>query len=35
MLVAVEAVEGMDKNNILQLSAALQKTSDHPLAHAV
>lgn len=35
MLVAVEAVEGMDKNNILQLSAALQKASDHPLAHAV
>ncbi len=35
MLVAVEAVAGMDKNSVLQLAAALQKTSDHPLAHAV
>jgi Cu+-exporting ATPase len=34
-LVAVEAAAGVDAGAVLQLAAALQKTSDHPLAHAV
>ncbi|WP_094783089.1 heavy metal translocating P-type ATPase [Paraburkholderia ribeironis] len=34
-LVAIEAADGGDVNDVLQLAAALQKTSDHPLAHAV
>ena len=34
-LVAIEAVEDGDAGEVLQLAAALQKTSDHPLAHAV
>ncbi|MCW5664091.1 MAG: copper-translocating P-type ATPase [Piscinibacter sp.] len=34
-LVAVEAADGVDERLVLQLAAALQKTSDHPLAHAV
>lgn len=34
-LVAIEAAEGGDPDEVLQLAAALQKTSDHPLAHAV
>ena len=34
-LVALEAAEGLDEAAVLQLAAALQKTSDHPLAHAV
>jgi len=34
-LVAIEAAEGFDRDEVLKLSAALQKTSDHPLAHAV
>ena len=34
-LIAVEAAEGISKDQVLRLSAALQNTSDHPLAHAV
>ncbi len=34
-LVAVEPAEGHDRNAVLALAAALQRTSDHPLAHAV
>ncbi|GAB3628104.1 copper-translocating P-type ATPase [Pandoraea terrae] len=34
-LVAIEAADKGDPNEVLQLAAALQKTSDHPLAHAV
>ncbi len=34
-LVAIEAADGFDRDEVLQLSAALQKASDHPLAHAV
>lgn len=34
-LVAVEAAEGTRPHEVLQLAAALQKNSDHPLAHAV
>ncbi|MEM5388738.1 heavy metal translocating P-type ATPase [Paraburkholderia phymatum] len=34
-LVAIEAADAGDSKEVLQLAAALQKTSDHPLAHAV
>ncbi|QCP54351.1 copper-translocating P-type ATPase [Trinickia violacea] len=34
-LVAIEVADGGDRHDLLQLAAALQKTSDHPLAHAV
>ena len=34
-LVAVEAATTVDAGQVLQLAAALQRTSDHPLAHAV
>ncbi|WP_298835064.1 heavy metal translocating P-type ATPase [uncultured Piscinibacter sp.] len=34
-LVAVEAGAAVDASRVLQLAAALQQTSDHPLAHAV
>ncbi|MGU7775221.1 heavy metal translocating P-type ATPase [Burkholderia sp. MR1-5-21] len=34
-LAAIEAADASDPNEVLQLAAALQKTSDHPLAHAV
>ena len=34
-LVAIEAANGGNPNELLQLAAALQKTNDHPLAHAV
>jgi P-type Cu+ transporter len=34
-LVAIEAAAWVDEATVLQLAAALQKTSDHPLAHAV
>ncbi|PTB18778.1 copper-translocating P-type ATPase [Trinickia symbiotica] len=34
-LVAIEAADSRGSNEVLQLAAALQKTSDHPLAHAV
>lgn len=34
-LVAIEAADKVDPDEVLQLAAALQKTSDHPLAHAV
>jgi Cu+-exporting ATPase len=34
-LVAYEAASGFERQEVLKLSAALQKTSDHPLAHAV
>ncbi|MEM5312528.1 heavy metal translocating P-type ATPase [Paraburkholderia sp. JHI869] len=34
-LVAIEAADGEDPDEVLRLAAALQKTSDHPLAHAV
>lgn len=34
-LVAIEAVDGGHPDEVLTLAAALQKTSDHPLAHAV
>jgi len=34
-LVAIEAADGVDPDQVLQLAAALQQTSDHPLAHAV
>jgi Cu+-exporting ATPase len=34
-LVAVEATAGADEQQVLQLAAALQQASDHPLAHAV
>jgi Cu+-exporting ATPase len=34
-LVAYEAAPGFDRQEVLRLSAALQRNSDHPLAHAV
>lgn len=34
-LVAIEAANGSTADEVLELAAALQKTSDHPLAHAV
>src|SRR5574343_303969 len=34
-LVAYEAADGVGSSEVLRISAALQKTSDHPLAHAV
>lgn len=34
-LVAYEALDGVSSSEVLRISAALQKTSDHPLAHAV
>ncbi len=34
-LVVIEAIDGNDSEEVLQLAAALQKSSDHPLAHAV
>jgi Cu+-exporting ATPase len=34
-LVAIEAAPGQTRDEILRLAAALQKTSEHPLAHAV
>ncbi len=34
-LVAIEAADGIDRDEVLRLAAALQRTSDHPLAHAV
>ena len=34
-LVAIEAADGGNRDELLQLAAALQKSSDHPLAHAV
>lgn len=34
-LVAYEALDGVGGSEVLRISAALQKTSDHPLAHAV
>ncbi|MEO7116159.1 MAG: heavy metal translocating P-type ATPase [Caldimonas sp.] len=34
-LVAVQAAPGHTKDDVLRLSAALQMSSDHPLAHAV
>ncbi|HHF0928398.1 TPA: heavy metal translocating P-type ATPase [Pseudomonas aeruginosa] len=34
-LVAIEAVGDVHPDEVLQLAAALQQTSDHPLAHAV
>jgi len=34
-LVAYEAVDGVGSSEVLRISAALQKTSDHPLTHAV
>jgi Cu+-exporting ATPase len=34
-LVAIEAGGGADEATVLKLAAALQQTSDHPLAHAV
>ncbi|KJV25201.1 metal ABC transporter ATPase [Aquitalea magnusonii] len=34
-LVAIEANDGGDPDEVLLLAAALQKSSDHPLAHAV
>ena len=34
-LVAVHAAGGLSREDVLRLSAALQKSSEHPLAHAV
>jgi Cu+-exporting ATPase len=34
-LAVIEAANGADPDEVLQLAAALQKTNDHPLAHAV
>ncbi|MEM5373307.1 copper-translocating P-type ATPase, partial [Paraburkholderia azotifigens] len=34
-LVTIEAAGGADPDDLLPLAAALQKTSDHPLSHAV
>jgi len=34
-LTAIEAANGGNPDEVLQLAAALQKTNDHPLAHAV
>ncbi len=34
-LVSIQAAPGVEGDDVLRLSAALQKTSEHPLAHAV
>ena len=34
-VVAIETVDGFDADELLQLAASLERTSDHPLAHAV
>ena len=34
-LATVEAAQGMDENNLLRLAAALERSSEHPLAEAI
>lgn len=34
-LVAIETIGGMDKNELLALTAAVEERSEHPLAHAI